>query len=111
MGGKCLPAHARFSIGVVLFLGLWPLTQVVWLCDAKAGFDFADPFPESALDFRHSFAFAQVAGLIKVLEVGTQLQQKLLRKAAAHRRLILHAHRRERKITRFAITADCSSTF
>jgi hypothetical protein len=60
------------------------------LGEAESGFDFADSFAEAALDLRHSFTFAEVAGLVEVLEIGAQFQQELLGKPLAHRSLILH---------------------
>ena len=62
----------------------------VRLHHAESGFDFADPLTEAALDFRHSFTLAQVAGLVEVLEIRAQFQQELLGKPLAHRPLILH---------------------
>lgn len=67
---------------------------------SELSFNFTNSLMQAVLDLRHSITFADVTGLIKVLEIGAQLQQELLGKSVAHRQSILHTERCKCKITR-----------
>lgn len=96
----CEPNNAGLGLSMVLYCGVrlrgdWGIRSH----SAELRFNFANPLLEAALDFRHRCTLAEVSGLVKVLQVGAQFQQKLLGKPLSHSPLIVHLPRCRCKIT------------
>ena len=71
----------------------------VRLDGANLGFDFSDSLLQTALDFFHGAALAEMTGLVEMMKIGPKFYQQLLGKAMAHDGLILYTEAPKCKIT------------
>ena len=69
---------------------------------AHLSFDFLYSLDQPTLYLFYSRTFAEMTSLVKVLEIGSQLEQQLVGKSMTHDGLIVHIERQECKMTRIS---------
>jgi hypothetical protein len=88
----------------------WAVPRVVLAADAELGFNLLNPLMETVLDLRDGFTLAQMAGLIKMLQISAQLQKELVGKTVAHRRSIFALKPVRGKMARIACAASLQNS-